>query len=79
MKIKEINEDVERHTEFEDKIPEWVSHLEKIVFSLNIEFSLEAIYYLLDLFMIISDNGVFTNIKSFLKTEQVNSELIDQS
>ena len=34
-------------------IPEWILYLERIIFSYNIDLSLEAINYLLDLFMVI--------------------------
>lgn len=61
----------------EDSIPEWLIHLEKIIFCDNIDLSLEGIYYLLDLFMITSDNPIYENIKTILRSETINSDVID--
>ena len=58
-------------------IPEWILYLEKIIFSYNIDLSLEAINYLLDLFMVSSENIVYDNIKSYLRTEDIDESLIN--
>ena len=62
----------------QDTIPEWLIYLEKIIFSSNIDLSLEGIFYLLDLFMITSENPIYDNIKNFLRTEAVSETIIDE-
>ena len=59
-------------------IPEWILFLERIIFSYNIDLSLEAINYLLDLFMVSSENIVYDNIKSYLRTEDIDESLINK-
>ena len=59
-------------------IPEWILYLERIIFSYNIDLSLEAINYLLDLFMVSSENIVYDNIKSYLRTEDIDESLINK-
>ena len=59
-------------------LPEWIIYLEKIIFSFNIDLSLEAINYLLDLFMVSSENIIYDNIKSYLRTEDINETIINQ-
>ena len=59
-------------------IPEWIFYLEKIIFSFNIELCLEAINYLLDLFMVSSENIIYDNIKSYLRTEDINESIINE-
>lgn len=61
-----------------DSIPEWLIYLEKIIFSSNIPLSLEGIFYLLDLFMITSENPIYDNIKTFLRTEAVSETIINE-
>jgi hypothetical protein len=46
------------------------------VFCSEIEFSLEGIYYLLDLLIINSENEVFSNIKYFLQSEEMDEKLL---
>ena len=59
-------------------IPEWILYLERIIFSYNIDLSLEAINYLLDLFMVSSENIVYDIIKSYLRTEDIDESLINK-
>ena len=59
-------------------IPEWILYLERVIFSYNIDLSLEAINYLLDLFMVSSENIVYDNIKSYLRTEDIDESLINK-
>ena len=46
------------------------------MFCSEIEFSLEGIYYLLDLLIINSENEVFSNIKYFLQSEEMDEKLL---
>ena len=59
-------------------IPEWIFYLEKIIFSPNIEMCLEAINYLLDLFMVSSENIIYDNIKSYLRTEDIDESIVNE-
>ena len=59
-------------------IPEWIFYLEKIIFSTNIDLSLSGIYYLLDLFIVTSENIIYDNIKAYLRTDEISEELIDK-
>ena len=59
-------------------LPEWIFYLEKIIFDFNIDLSLEAINYLLDLFMVSSENIIYDNIKSYLRTEDIDESLINE-
>ena len=59
-------------------IPEWIFYLEKIIFSYNIDLSLEAINYLLDLFMVSSENIIYDNIKSYLRTEDIDESIVNE-
>ena len=61
-----------------NEIPEWIFYLEKIIFSTNIYLSLEGIYYLLDLFIVTSENPIYENIKAYLRTDDISEELIDK-
>ena len=58
-------------------IPEWIFYLEKIIFSYKIELALEGIFFLLDLFMVSSENSIYDNIKAYLRTEEISETLID--
>jgi hypothetical protein len=49
------------------------------VFSTNIEFSLEAIDFLLDLLMINSDNDVYSNIKYYLRSEDLDIDHVSKN
>jgi hypothetical protein len=62
-----------------DTLPEWIIYLVKIVFCQDIAFSLEGIYYLLDLLMVNSENEVFTNIKYYLRSEEIDEESFTQT
>lgn len=62
-----------------DTLPEWVTYLVKIVFCQDIAFSLEGIYYLLDLLMMNSENEVFKNIKIHLISEDIDEESFTQT
>ncbi len=59
-------------------LPEWIFYLVKIIFDFNIDLSLEAINYLLDLFMVSSENLIYDNIKSYLRTEDIDESLINK-
>ena len=59
------------------EIPEWLTYLEKIIFCHNIDLSLEAINFLLDLFMVSSENIIYDNLKSYLRTEDINENVIE--
>ena len=59
-------------------IPEWIFYLEKIIFSFNIDLCLEAINYLLDLFTVSSENIVYDNIKSYLRTEDIDESIVNE-
>ena len=57
-------------------LPEWVNCIIQIVFCSDIEFSLEGINYLLDLLMINSENDVYSNIKYFLRSEEMDDNVL---
>ena len=59
-------------------LPEWIFYLVKIIFGFNVDLSLEAINYLLDLFMVSSENIIYDNIKSYLRTEDIDETLINE-
>lgn len=60
-------------------MPEWVFHLIKIVFSNNVELSLEASDYLLDLLMINSNNEGHVAIKYYLRNEELESDFYSKN
>lgn len=60
-------------------MPEWVFHLIKIVFSNNVELSLEAIDFLLDLLIHNSTNESHVAIKYYLRNEELDSEFYSKN
>ena len=64
------------------EVPEWILHLQKIIFDVNgnMKLSLEAANYLLDMNMS-SFNGhdIYNKIKDDFQNKEIDSNIIDQN